>query len=268
MSRLITVILLFICALVAVPTYALEASSTPNVARYGYLSLFTADELVSYLARYNITANTKVSRQQLQMATISTIINEADKLDLDAPIEEFEPQTTEEITLKRKRKRSKKQEEFVPPPTNHTIEVQYCVTLGFKEACQTMEKILQRQLPGILEFSHGYMGPSDPLLKVVVPLLRYSFVYAILLILTAKFWKTSNPSKGKQIVNNNRKKIFFLGLALSLVSFQLQVSGAFEVFLDGKQIYSRLGTGDAPDIHVVMELIIRHLQRGAAQKSP
>lgn len=106
--------------------------------------------------------------------------------------------------------------------------------------------------------------PAPALNQLISSLLSYAAVGGFLLALLAP---QMLPLPVRRFVQENKGMCFMALFLVNSVSGALVQTGAFEVDVDGAEVFSKLKSGEAPSIARIVAAISEHL-RAAAQRSP
>jgi selT/selW/selH-like putative selenoprotein len=108
-----------------------------------------------------------------------------------------------------------------------------------------------------LEFEEGTYPPG-PTKELIGTLCGYAFVVAI--VLSIGIANALLPNDLRLWVEQNRGMVIGAGFALNLLGSSLLQTGAFEIYLDGSLIFSKLETGHIPNPATVATLIRQALR--------
>jgi selT/selW/selH-like putative selenoprotein len=116
--------------------------------------------------------------------------------------------------------------------------------------------LIRSQLPA-LQISGGNF-PVGQLREALGSIFSFCFMASIALVFGAgKFFL---PADIAALVDQNKTFVIFGGFLCNILGGACLQSGAFEVYLDGKLIFSKLETGGIPDPMQLVQLVKRALE--------
>ncbi|KAL8152596.1 hypothetical protein V2J09_010356 [Rumex salicifolius] len=149
-----------------------------------------------------------------------------------------------------------------PIGSGHTVTIDFCTSCSFKGTAVTMKNMLESQFPGIYVALANY-PPSPPkrILGKIVPVIQIGSVIALVggdqifprLGITP-------PPLYYRIRANKFGPISAIWLLGNFLQSSLQSTGAFEVYLDGELVFSKLNQQRFPGEIELRETISKRLK--------
>lgn len=221
-------ILLSILALIAV------AQDPHDAKRFSYLDILSDSDLVQFLEEYQVGLNGDESREVLLQKVIA-----------------IEKANEESGASKGSKSGS-----------GHRVDVRYCVGCGYKDQFSKFAQLLRQRLPQV-EITSGNKQASATG-QFIGGIAQYGIYFSILLLIVAHLLDGKHPLA--PFIKEYRTPILIGGYLLTNIGQQALSTGAFEVSLDGKSVYSKLETGRMPDIHQLADVIVSSIQKGIQQR--
>ena len=136
-----------------------------------------------------------------------------------------------------------------------TVTIEYCKTCSYNSLVQEIKTILEATKPHVqvLEYEHP---PPYPLL---IQLLSFLRLIGIVLLLGGDFVfsKLQMPYPSWYLYLKERKLMvgLFLFFGLNAITNWLSSTGAFEVYLNNRLVFSGLKEGRVPQVEEIIRLI-------------
>ena len=143
------------------------------------------------------------------------------------------------------------------------LTIQFCQSWSYRSYFMEIEQIMKKNFKNVIVNGEEY--PLTSLRKTLsYSIIGFQFLIFSLLILinVIKPILTSIfPNDIIDWIGENKLRTFFLTFVLgNFIQNQIYNTGAFEIFYNGQQIWSKLNTGNVPDINNLLKLLS---QKGA-----
>jgi selT/selW/selH-like putative selenoprotein len=126
-----------------------------------------------------------------------------------------------------------------------------------------VKRALEQRLPGLEVVGTNY--PVSPPKALAIKLVFGAQVAVIGLTLAGEKLFPVPPPWLKTLQESKLQSCLMAWFAGNLVSQNLQATGAFEVYYDGAVIFSKLQSGNAPDLAAVVRDVVAAHSRHTAQ---
>ncbi|XP_074602646.1 thioredoxin reductase-like selenoprotein T1b [Brevipalpus obovatus] len=145
-----------------------------------------------------------------------------------------------------------------------TMKFYYCISCGYAKAYQEYASLISENFPNVIVSGENYStGTVRSLIANALNIARMGIIFLIIMnknpfvyfhMATPQvwFWLTQHKIPGCLL-------IFFITNTLEA---NLMSSGAFEIFLNGKQIWSKLETGRVPSHQELLRMVAGNTQFG------
>ncbi|OQR78517.1 selenoprotein T-like [Tropilaelaps mercedesae] len=132
-----------------------------------------------------------------------------------------------------------------------------CVVVGYKGAFQQYAEILQRRYPEMRIVGDTFTPPFPRMLIAQALGVTKLLVMALFMISADPFrhLNTPTPAIWTWLLNNKIYGCLLTFFLTGMVETQLISTGAFEIYLNQEQLWSKLGSGRIPDPTELFNLI-------------
>ena len=140
---------------------------------------------------------------------------------------------------------------------SHKLKVLYCGSWGYEGAYQQLSQALKRVNPDLTIEGGIYPVPPEKKKKVIYfRIIQFAFIF----MLFAGDWilhqlEITPPQIYKQIMGNKVVLFMIVFVVGNNLLSAMTTTGAFEVYLDGNKIFSKLDKGRAPQPTEILDAI-------------
>lgn len=142
----------------------------------------------------------------------------------------------------------------------HEVLVLYCTGCGYAKYFVNMKAFLEENLPNADAVDiHGDNYPAPTSNIILAQLCSFSFIGLMAIALMSSQLRFL-PENVRTTIENRRGTILAVAFGINILGSTVSQTGAYEVYVDNKLIYSKLATGTAPDNNYIKDMILQVLQ--------
>lgn len=114
-----------------------------------------------------------------------------------------------------------------------------------------------QHLPNVDEIEFvGETYPLSPIRTLAARACSLGFVAAVAVGAFGQHLPLNLPPEVMDFVEQRKSFVIGGGFALNILGGKLSQSGAFEIYIDGKLMWSKLETGQVPEVHAIEKLVL------------